>query len=294
MNVVKSSRVSYLGVPGSYSHQATKFLFPKSELFNQRSFSDVVNDVQNGITDIAVVPVENSIAGRVADVHSIMLSTDLLIVCEHLLKIEHCLIVNNDEATDLSSIEKIYSHPQALTQCKKFISENLPNAEKINTSDTASAVKKIVELGQSNCAAIGSIYAAKEYKASIVAHNIADISNNTTRFLALTSEENINDELATGNISTLIFQVKHEPGALIKALSTFEENDVNIMKLETYMVSGDISNPTFYIDIGAGLHEDKLKKALRQLTSCTIYIKFLGSYKASDARSSETGFLKIK
>lgn len=295
MRIKRADVVSYLGVPGSYSYQAANVLFPDAEYENFRSFAEVAGSVNEGKSQVAVIPVENSIAGRVADVHSMMLSLDLLIAEEHLLPIEHCLVAagNGGKAPpDLKTIKRVLSHPQALFQCKTFIAKEMPNAEAHNTSDTASAVKEVVEKGDPGDVAIGSSFAAETYGGRVLERNIADGRQNTTRFLAFTANENL-EPGGDDDITTLIFQVKHVPGALLKALAAFQECGVNLTKLETYMISEDIELPTFYVDVGAGLQEEHMQRALEKLKQNTVYIKLLGTYKASDQRSARMGFLPV-
>jgi len=294
MRIKQAKAVSYLGVPGSYSYQAASNLFPKARLQGYNAFSDVVDSVTRETSMVAVVPIENSIAGRVADVHGLMISTELLIAGEHLLPIEHCLIGAKRKGTrkhvDLAKIERVHSKPEALTQCRVFLDKSLPNAERVARSDTASAVKLIVDMDSETDLAIGSSFAAETYDGTVIERNIADGQDNTTRFLALTRENNLKEN-KDADFTSLIFQVGHTPGALIDALSAFRECNVNLTKLETYMVSKELKNPNFYVDAGAGLQEEKMQNALSLLKERTIYIKLLGTYAASPDRSAGIGFL---
>jgi len=294
MKVRKAAVVSYLGIPGSYSHEAAVRMFPNATFDNKRTFSDIFESVRSEKVDVAVVPVENSIAGRVSDVHSLLLSTDLLIAGEHLLDVKHCLILREETPRlhdfDFSKILRVISHPQALSQCKTFIAERLVQAESVSAADTASAVKLVAESEGDSDAAIGSLNAADTYNGRVVAEDIADLKNNVTRFLAFTTKDNL-DEAKDDNITSLIFQVKHTPGALLKALEAFRDAGVNLTKLETYMVSEEITHPTFYVDVGAGLRDENMEAALSSLREKAIYIKLLGSYRASPRRSERIGFL---
>jgi len=166
----------------------------------------------------------------------------------------------------------------------------LPNAVRISAADSASAVAQIVETDSEADMAVGSSFAAETYNGSVLDRDIADGRHNTTRFLALTSEANLKDT-SDADFTSLIFQTGHTPGALIDALSAFRECDVNLTKLETYMVSEEFRNPNFYVDVGAGLQEERMQAALSLLKERTIYIKLLGSYPASPDRSARVGFL---
>ncbi|MEL6288255.1 MAG: prephenate dehydratase domain-containing protein [Pseudomonadota bacterium] len=293
MRIKDAASVAFLGVPGSYSYQAASTLFPKAQLLGLRGFADVVASVGDGRARVAVVPIENSTAGRVADMHGLMIRTDLQIAGEHLLPIEHCLIgAPRSEARprDLAATDRVVSMPEALAQCRAYLDRTLPNAERVGAANTATAVKELVDQPETDALAIGSAFAAEMYGAMVLDRNIADTPHNTTRFLALTQEQNLtaNDQ---ADFTSLIFQTGHVPGALIDALSAFRECDVNMTKLETYMVSEEFQNPAFYVDAGAGLQEPRMQAALSKLKERTIYIKLLGTYRASPDRSAQIGFL---
>ena len=297
MKISKADKVSHLGMPGSNSFQAAKTLFPDAELLSCGSFQEVIESVSAGDADVAVVPIENSIAGRVVDAHGLMLSLDLQIAQEYLLPIEHCLVGRHAgprlaAPDELGRIRRVVSHPQALSQCKRFIAERLPNAKVVPAADTASAVREVAENGGDEDAAIGSRSAAEVYGGRVLAVDIADVEHNVTRFLAFTSPDNLEDD-GRNEITTLIFQVRHTPGALLSALSAFSAFGVNLMKLETYMISDEIKHPTFYVDVGAGLQDERMKKALETLKEHAIYIKLLGTYQASPDRSAPIGFLPV-
>lgn len=296
MDLKKANTVSYLGVEGSYSFEAARALFPRAQLKNFASFFDVLEAARTGGCDVAVVPIENSIAGRVADVHSLTLSLDLQIANEYLLKIEHCLIAKQGTESarglvGLGRIRRVFSHPQALSQCKGYLAHELPQAEVISSSDTASAAKFVIESGLEGDAAIASAVAAKCYGGVVLASNIAETANNTTRFLSFTQDDNLIDT-GENNMTTLIFQVEHRPGALVAALSIFEDFKINLTKLETYMVSEETTYPTFYVDVGSGFDEN-FRQAFSKLREKCIYIKLMGSYKASLARSARLGYLPV-
>ncbi|MEL7544704.1 MAG: prephenate dehydratase domain-containing protein [Pseudomonadota bacterium] len=292
MRIKQAASVAFLGVPGSYSYQAAITLFPDAELVGKQVFNDVVASVTEGRVDIAVVPIENSIHGRVADVHGLMMSTELQIAGEHLLAIEHCLVGARglDSSVDLSKVMRVTSKTEALSQCRLFLDSHVPNAVRVSAPDSATAVRDVVHNSDPSELAIGSAFAAQTYDAVVLHTEIADNPRNTTRFLAMTRPDNVlTDEDA--DFTSLIFQTKHNPGALIDALSAFRACDVNMTKLETYMVYHDIVNPNFYVDVAAGLQEQRMKDALTLLEQETVYIKILGSYKSAPDRSASVGFL---
>jgi prephenate dehydratase len=284
-------RISYLGSPGSYSHQVASDVFPGAELVGQASFGDVVGACERGETDYAVMPVENSIAGRVPDVHRILLNIALFIRGEYILRIQHCLLgpAIADPSTN-GRIERIYSHDQGFAQCSRFLARHFPAAQHVRTDDTASAVRLVAQAGEPTSAAIGSMASAVAYGARVIAENIADLGNNFTRFFILERPTDT-PPASEPDITTLIFQTDHRPGALLDALTCFARADINVTKLETYPISDAQALPTFYIDVGAGLRDPRLEQALAALEGAARQIKLLGSYKASDQRSFSSGFL---
>ena len=284
--------VSYLGRPGSYSYQVAKILFPEDSPQGFNSFSEILVSVTEGGADTAVVPLENSITGRIPDVHRLMLSMSLEIVAEHILRIEHCLVV--DGTLDLGkqgvkSVETLYSHSQGLLQCKQYLSEHFPAAALIETTDTARAVATVCEAGSAHVAAIASRAAAAVWGGQVVDADIADDKDNYTRFLVLRRPEDVEER--SGDLTTLIFQVDHTPGALLRALQAFQIEGINITKLETYMTSRLAVSPTFYIDVGSGLLEPAMQAALSRLKRVASYVKLLGTYQPSHIRSMTSGFL---
>ncbi|MEO0618188.1 MAG: prephenate dehydratase domain-containing protein [Pseudomonadota bacterium] len=292
MRIKQAASVAFLGVPGSYSYQAAITLFPDAELVGKQVFNDVVATVTDGSVDIAVVPIENSIHGRVADVHGLMMSTELQIAGEHLLAIEHCLVGPSGFEThvDLAKVTRVTSKTEALSQCRRYLDEHVPHAVRVSAPDSATAVKDVVDNNIPTELAIGSAFAATQYQATVLETEIADNPRNTTRFLAMTRPDNIlPDEDA--DFTSLIFQTSHNPGALIDALTAFRAFDVNMTKLETYMVYHDIVNPNFYVDVAAGMQEQRMKDALALLEKETVFVKILGSYKSSSDRSASVGFL---
>lgn len=291
----KTRTVSYLGEPGSYSYQTARTLFADAKLAGFRNFSEVIGSVEQRQADVAVIPVENSISGRIPDVHRLMLSMELFIAGEYMLKIEHCLIRNRLKpaiADGPRPIRRIYSHGQGFLQCKDYIEAKHPDAELIETSDTATAVRMAAQSTDSDVAAIGPEIAAEVHGAVVVDRNISMQKNNFTRFLVLVRHEDAEPE-KDADVTTLIFQVDHHPGALLKALTVFHEEAINITKLETYTISEQTALPTFYIDIGAGLDTAPMQKALQKLEKAARYIKLLGTYKSSAVRSAMSGYLPV-
>lgn len=293
--MAKKNSVTYLGEVGSYSYQAAQYLFPDSRFLGFKNFIDVVAAVEANESDYAVIPVENSTSGRIPDVHKLLLTTRLLITSEYMLAIKHCLVcsplhsINNNT----SAIETIYSHPQGFIQCRDFLRAAYPSANLIETADTASAARIVAELNRPDVAAITSPIAAHNYKCAVIHENVADRKDNFTRFITLANTM-AEPPFLEDCLTTLIFQVNHKPGALIKALQVFDQSDLNVLKLETYNISEMTQLPTFYIDVGAGIDVERMKTALGKMEKLVPYMKLLGSYKASPLRSPTSGFLPLQ
>lgn len=288
--------IAYLGSPGTYSYAAAISMFPDAEHAGLRTFGEIMESVESGDNRYAVIPIENSTSGRIPDVHRLMLSTEMAIVSEHMQRIEHCLIQAHSgprPVAEPGAIRKLYSHRQGFLQCSGFIEAHCRDAEQIEMVDTASAVRHVAELGDPEAAAIGSSVAAQVFGGVVIERDIADQKNNYTRFLAL-AKPSLQPDYSGTDITTLIFQIDHRPGALIEALAVFRDAGINITTLETYTISEQTALPTFYIDIGGGLEDPAVQQALAALEEKARYVKLLGSYIASDIRNANSGFLPVK
>ncbi len=296
---IKQLKIGFLGSLGSYTHQAAEELFPKAKLIGYATIFDIVEATERSEIDRGVVPVENAIAGRVADLYQILDLINLSIVAEHFVEIIHCFAVNNpsDEVLkegNYDSIEIVHSHKQALMQCRDWTSKNVPQAETISLSDTATSAKVVSEDKTGRKAAICSQRAAEIYGLSVAEKGIQNTEQNYTRFHVLSRKpadpQTVSDESA---LTTIIFQVQHTPGALLKALNAIAMHGVNVVKLETYMVSGMRTAPTFYIDIAINRYSEMGEKALSDLVDNTTFLKVIGCYSSSQLRNKVSGFLNV-
>lgn len=287
--------ITYLGERGSYSYQAAAHLFPNGDLHGFRNFADVVSRVESGEFAKAVIPIENSISGRIPDVHKLLLTMQLAIEAEYMLEIRHCFAIHGLRTIDSPTfdIKTIYSHPQGFIQSRSFLLSHFPNADLVDVSDTASAAKLIAERKEPGIAAITSPVAAREFGCNVLYGDISDVTDNYTRFVVL-GRNHLTVPKEEAEITTIIFQVQHTPGALIRALSVFDEGGLNILKLETYTISEKTARPTFYIDVGAGLHDPRMVEVLRRLEGRVAYVKLLGTYPASGVRNRSSGFLPVQ
>jgi len=272
MKIQKNVKVAFQGEPGAYSESAVySFFGASSQPVPCRSFSDVFRSVETGETSFGVVPIENSIEGSVNQVYDLFLKYDHKVCGEIVLEIAHCLIAN--PGTDLDSIKVIYSHPQALAQCRSFL-ESL-NIEMISTYDTAGSVKMIKEKRLMDAGAIAGERAAEIYGMSILARNISDNPNNYTRFFVLSK----NDAPPSGNDKTsVIFSTRHLPGALYQVLGEFAKRNINLTKIESRPTKRRPWEYNFYLDFEGHRNERQCAEALEGLRNKAVFVKVLGSY----------------
>ena len=272
-------KITFQGALGAYSHIACTEL-PNAEYIASDTFEQAMELVDNGEADYAVIPVENSNAGRVSDVHFLLPQTDLTILGEHFLRVEHQLLALPE--AKLEDIEAAASHPQALAQCSEFLKKHQIKA--LSRIDTAKSCERIVEMQDKTRAAIASKLAAKIYGLNILASNIENESNNTTRFLIMGKEKQMPKDDGSKFITSLVFKVKNIPAALYKTLGGFATNGVNITKLESYVIGGNFVSAQFYIEIEAHPESKEFKLAFEELKFYSESIHFLGTYKAHPRR----------
>ena len=275
--------VAFQGVLGAYSHMAAKARLPDYEVLPCGSFSEMMEQVRSGAAQMAMVPVENSTAGRVADIHHLLPESGLKIAAEHFQPVNHQLF--GLTGASLSDITHAHSHEQALAQCRKSLESH--NILPITHADTAGAAKDIAASGNKHHAAIASHLAGEIYELDLLVANFEDMDSNTTRFLIMAPDAPIAPyEPAKKYITTMVFRLRSVPAALYKALGGFATNGVNMTKIESYMLGGAISAAQFYIDCEAHIHDPAMRHALDELAFyCEADgLQILGSYPASDSR----------
>ena len=268
-------RVAFQGELGAYSESAVYSFFGQSaEVKPCKSFGDVFESVKTGDVDYGVVPIENSIEGSVNRTYDLFLEYDPKVCGEIIIRISHCLIAH--KGTSIDSTKNVYSHPQALAQCRKFLEHHKLKA--ISTFDTAGSVKMIKEENMMDAAAIASERAAQIYDMTILAKEIEDIKNNSTRFFVLDKQ----DSSYSGEDKTsIIFATKSIPGALYKILGEFADRNINLSKIESRPTKQTPWEYHFYLDFEGHRTETKCQEALESIKDKTIFIKILGSYKAA-------------
>lgn len=274
--------VSYQGEPGAFSSQAALQVFPDCELLPCRTFEDALAAVSDGAARYGMIPIDNSIAGRVADIHHLLPRSGLHIIGEHFLPIRfHLMAV---EGATLATLQTVQSHIHALGQCRKIIRKLGLKAEV--AADTAGSARQVAEAGDLTRAAIAPHIAAEVYGLKILMEDIEDEKHNTTRFVVLSKYPEFARQGAGKTVTTLIFQVRNLPAALYKALGGFATNGVNMTKLESYMVDGHFSATMFYSDVEGHPDDPALRRALDELAFFSKEMKILGVYPAHEFRDS--------
>jgi prephenate dehydratase len=254
--------------------------YPDWEPVPCASFEDVFAAVESGEAELAMIPIDNSIAGRVADIHHFLPSSNLHIIGEHFLRIQFSLMAI--PGSSLDSIRTVHSHVHALGQCRRIIREH--SLKPVISGDTAGAAREVAEAADPTQAAIAPPLAAEIYGLEILANDVEDEDDNTTRFVVL-SPEYVEAPRGNGRVVTsFIFNVRNLPAALYKALGGFATNGVNMTKLESYMVGGHFSATQFLAEVDGHPEDPALKNALEELAFFTTEVKILGVYPAADFR----------
>jgi prephenate dehydratase len=275
-----ADRISFQGEPGANSHIAAREAFPELEPLPCASFEDAFAAVGEGQARYAMIPVENSVAGRVADVHTLIPESGLFIIGERFVPIRHQLL--GLKSATLEGLTHVRSHPQALGQCRKQLRELGVIA--VKTADTAGAAREIAELGDPKVGALASSLAAEIYGLKVLKADIADAAHNTTRFLVFSREE---QNAAPGSgpcMTSFVFRVRNVPAALYKAMGGFATNGVNMTKLESYIEGGQFSAAMFFAEVEGHTADQNVRLAMEELAFFSTSLKVLGVYPADPFR----------
>ncbi len=271
-----AKQIAFQGEPGAFSHAAAHALFPRGDAVPCVTFEDTIAAVQQGKADYGVVPVENSLYGRITDIYHLLPESGLFITGEHFLRIEMNLL--GVKGSTLKDVKSVQSLSVALGQCRKFIRKH--KLKTINGIDTAGSAREIAERGDKSVAAIASRYAAQVYGLDILAEGIEDAAHNTTRFLVI-SKTPEPPKAGKGTVkTTFVFRVRNVPAALYKAMGGFATNSVNMTKLESYMLDGSFTATQFYADIEGHPDDRNVQLAFEELGFFTDHFHVLGVYPA--------------
>ncbi len=278
----KPASVAYQGEPGANSHIACINFDKTLEPVAYATFEDAIAAVRNGAVRFALIPVENSVAGRVADAHHLLPNSGVHIVGEHFERIYHQLMAL--PGADLSVLKTVHSHTQALGQCRSALQKL--GLKPVPEADTAGSARMIAEEGDPTKAAIASKLAAEIYGLSILKSDIEDAAHNTTRFVVLADKADVPPAGNGPVLTTFIFRVRNVPAALYKALGGFATNGVNMTKLESYQLEGSFNASMFYADVEGHPEDRPLRLALEELEFHSAELILLGTYPASPFRET--------
>tara|TARA_Y100000768_G_scaffold305377_1_gene239280 strand:- start:75 stop:914 length:840 start_codon:yes stop_codon:yes gene_type:complete len=277
---MKTNSFAFQGVNGAYSEQAGKNVFPDAKSVPCATFEEMFACVRNDIADIALVPIENSQAGRVADTQRLIPDSDLNIIGEYFLEVRHNLLTI--PGTKINEIKRIHSHEQGIAQCRKKIIKL--NKEMVVAADTAGSAKKISKLNNREDAAIASALAAEIYNLEILESDFQDAQYNVTRFLIMSKNKSKINQSDSDLLTTLVFVVRSIPASLYKCLGGFASNGINITKLESYIHPQGFDVAQFYIDFEGHPEQKSVKLAMEEMKFFCKEIKVLGVYKKSEFR----------
>mgnify|MGYP006082470541 CR=1 FL=1 len=278
---MKKNKVAFQGEKGAYSHIACEEIFKDSEIKTCNTFEETFKTAFEDEDYKIIIPLENSLAGRVADIHYLLPKYKLQIYSEHFQKVEHSLLAKPD--VDIQDIKYVRSHAQAIGQCQNIIKEYKFGT--IISADTAGSAKELSQGSDKSIAAIASELSAKIYNLKILKKNIEDEKGNVTRFLIMGKNINQPEYKKEKNyITSCIFRVKSEPSALYKCLGGFATNQINLTKLESFSVKNTFDQANFYLDLEGHLDDKRVQSALEELGFHTVSLDILGVYEASKSR----------
>lgn len=273
--------IAFQGRPGAYSDLACRAARPGWTTFPCRSFAEAIEAVRDGVADEALLPCENSLAGRVAEIHALLPEAGLKIVGEHFERVEHCLL--GVPGTKIKDIRRIHTHPVAMAQVRNLLRDN--GFEGVTEFDTAGAAELVAEWGRKEDAAVASSLAGELNGLEIIRRNVEDAQHNTTRFYRV-ALPHVKPELDAGTamMTSLIVCVRHVPGALCDVLTSFARYGVNMTRIESYMLGGSFEASHFLMDVEGAPEDEKVSNALGDLADVCQSWRLLGSYARSPFR----------
>ncbi|MEQ8451733.1 MAG: prephenate dehydratase [Nitratireductor sp.] len=282
----KTNKIAFQGEPGANSDTACRNMFPDMEALPCATFEDAFNAVETGKADLAMIPIENTIAGRVADIHYLLPESRLHIVGEYFLPIHFQLMTL--PSADIDDIKAVYSHIHALGQCRKVIRRH--RWKSVVAGDTAGAARLVAEEGDPTRAALAPRLAAELYGLKIVAENVEDTDSNVTRFVVLSKTRRWAERTSpdTTMMTTFIFRVRNLPASLYKAMGGFATNGVNMTKLESYQLGGKFFSTLFYADVEGHPDDRNVALALEELQFFSREVRILGVYEAHPFRATQS------
>lgn len=279
-----SQLIAFQGEPGAYSDLACRTVYPNLTSLPCRTFEDAFQAVASGKADLGMIPIDNSVAGRVADIHHLLPGSGLHIIGEHFQRINHHLLAL--PGTKLEDITEVHSHVHALSQCRNFMRAH--NMHPVVAVDTAGSAKQIAQDKNPNIAVIASKLAGEIYGLQSLAADIEDAEHNTTRFVIMARDAVVPDPSDAIPMTSFVFRVRNVPAALFKAMGGFATNGVNMTKLESYLVDGNFIAAQFYCEVEGHPEHRNLRLALEELDFFSHEVKILGVYPMHPYRSTLT------
>jgi prephenate dehydratase len=278
-----TAAIAFQGLPGAYSDLACRTAYPDLRTLPCASFEAAIAAVHDGSAVLAMLPCENSLAGRVPDIHHLLPESGLFVVGEYFQRVEHCLLA--PKGATIEGLRRIHSHPVALGQIRRLLQEL--DVQPVLEADTAGAAQLVAEWGRPTEAAIASSLAGEIYGLDVLRRNVEDAAHNTTRFYVM-SPRPITPPLDQPELlTTFVFRVRNVPAALYKALGGFATNAVNMTKLESYMVNGSFTATQFLCDVDGHPEQAGLRRALEELSFFSTEVRVLGVYPAASFRSDQ-------
>ena len=278
-----SGIISFQGRPGAYSDLACRTAYPGWTTLPCDTFEEAMAAVRSGRADLAMLPCENSLAGRVPDIHSLLPEGGLHIVGEHFQRVEHCLLA--PRGATIAGLRRAHSHAVALGQVRRILAEL--RLQPVVEADTAGSAQLVAEWNNPEDAAIASALAAETYGLEVLRANVEDAAHNTTRFYVMAAAPAPQSAATPGLLTTFVFHVRNVPAALYKALGGFATNGVNMTKLESYMVGGEFTATQFLCDVDGHPEQPPLRRALEELEFFSRQVRILGVYPAAPFRLAQ-------
>jgi len=268
------TQIAFQGLPGAYSDLACRTAYADMTPLPCHTFEHAMDAVRSGAAALAMLPCENSLAGRVPDIHALLPGSGLSIIGEHFQRVEHCLLGPRGAA--IGDVRRIHSHAVALGQVRAILHEL--DADAVVEADTAGSAKLVAEWGRREDAAIASALAAEIYGLDVLRANVEDAAHNTTRFYVVAQQPRVPPPDTPGLMTTFVFRVRNVPAALYKALGGFATNGVNMTRLESYMLHGEFTATQFLCDVDGHPEQPGLARALEELSFFTAEARVLGVY----------------
>jgi prephenate dehydratase len=275
--------IAFQGLPGAYSDLACRTAYPTMRTFPCETFEAAIEAVREGRAELAMLPCENTLAGRVPDIHHLLPESGLFVVGESFLRVEHCLLA--PKGAKAEGLKRAHSHSVALGQVRRFLRDL--RIQPVVAADTAGAARLVAEWNNLEDAAIASSLAAEIYGLQVLRTNVEDAPHNTTRFYIMAQRPRTPDPDLPHLITTFVFRVRNVPAALYKALGGFATNGVNMTKLESYMLGGQFAATQFLCDVDGHPEQPPLRRALEELSFFSSEVRVLGVYPAAPFRLAQ-------